>query len=100
MPFAFLGGRVFLLHPLGVLIEGFDLDGVPVMEFTFDQNLEDRLALLLDLIRDRFRDQIERDAFDLLGRDCRLLLLIGHRQPPPGGSRAELRSSGWSHSAR
>ena len=94
MPVAFFGGRLLLFHPLGVLIEGLDFHGIAVMEFPFYKNLEDGLAFLLDLVRDRLRNQVERDALDLLGRDCRLLLLIGHRQPPRGLSRAELRSSG------
>ena len=68
MPVAFFAGRVLLLHPLRVLVEGFDFHGIAVMEFSFDNDLEDRLALLLDLVRDCLRDQIERDALDLLGR--------------------------------
>lgn len=99
MPVAFFAGRLLLLHPLGVLIEGLDLYGVPVMEFPLDQDLEDCLAFLLDLVRDRFRDQVERDAFDLFGSDCRLLLFIGHRLPPRGSRTAAPRNSGWSRSA-
>ena len=75
MPVAFFGGRFLLIHPLGVLVECFDLHGVTVMKFPLNKNLEDCLAFLLDLIRDRFRDQVERDALDLLGPACRLLCL-------------------------
>ena len=75
MPVAFFGGRVLLIHPLCVLVECFDFHGVTVMEFSLNNDLEDCLAFLLDLIRDRLRNQVERDALDLLGRRFRLLLL-------------------------
>ena len=68
MPFAFFGGRLLLVHPLGMLVETLDLHGVPVMEFSFDNDLEDGLTFLLDQVRNRFRDQVERDSLDLLGR--------------------------------
>ena len=99
MPVAFFGGRVLLIHTLRMFIEGLDLHGIAVVEFALNKDMEDRFTLLLDQVRNRLRDQVERDALDLLGRDCRLLLLIGHRRPPRGLSQAGLRSSGWNRSA-
>ena len=73
MPVAFFTGRLRLIHPRGVLVECLDIHGIAVMEFPHDKDLENAIALLLDLLRDRFWDQVERNAIDLLGSPGRIV---------------------------
>jgi hypothetical protein len=71
MPVAFIPDWLHLIHPLCMLVECLDIHGITMMELLFDANLENRLTLLLDLVRDRCGDQIERNALDLLDNPLR-----------------------------
>ena len=67
MPVAFCPGRALLVHSLCVFVTSFYNDGVTVMKFFLNRDLENRFAFLLDLIRNDCCNQVEWDSLDLLG---------------------------------